>query len=95
MDVVVHHDIYPALSGPTGPFLLTNLLLDKLKASAPSRIINVSSRAHIRGTIDFDDLHSEKSYSRFYAYCQSKLANVLHANELAKKLKGKCYSFPF
>ena len=69
-------------------FLLTNLLLDLLKASAPSRIINVSSSGHTRGTIDFDGLRGERKYSGIAAYGQSKLANVLFANELARRLAG-------
>jgi len=60
-----------------GHFLLTNLLLDNLTRNAPSRIINVSSRAHLRGTIDFEDIDSHKSYSPEKGYSQSKLANVL------------------
>jgi len=71
-----------------GHFLLTNLLLDLLKKSAPSRIVVVSSRAHTRGQINFDDLNSEKSYSTMGAYAQSKLANVLFAKELSTKLQG-------
>ncbi|KAK0042292.1 retinol dehydrogenase 13 isoform X3 [Biomphalaria pfeifferi] len=71
-----------------GHFLLTNLLLDKLKASAPSRIIIVSSLAHTRGTINFDDLNSAKAYSKRGAYEQSKLANLLHQRELVKRLEG-------
>ncbi|XP_040206696.1 retinol dehydrogenase 13-like [Rana temporaria] len=72
-----------------GHFLLTNLLLDKMKNSGQSRIINVSSLAHIVGEIDFEDLHWEKKkYNTKAAYCQSKLANVLFTNELAKRLKG-------
>ncbi|XP_060558277.1 retinol dehydrogenase 12-like isoform X2 [Ruditapes philippinarum] len=71
-----------------GHFLFTNLLLDLLKKSAPSRIINVSSLAHERGTINFDDLNSEKSYSPAKAYSQSKLANVLFTRELSKRLQG-------
>jgi len=71
-----------------GHFLLTNLLLDRIIESAPSRIINVSSSLHQRGTIKFDDLQSEKSYGQIAAYSQSKLANVLFTRELAKKLKG-------
>ncbi|PSN43390.1 Retinol dehydrogenase 12 [Blattella germanica] len=71
-----------------GHFLLTNLLLDNLKASAPSRIINVSSIAHHRGEIKKDDLNSEKHYDGGDAYNQSKLANVLFTRELAKKLEG-------
>lgn len=71
-----------------GHFLLTNLLLDVLKKSAPSRIVNVSSLAHTRGAINVDDLNSEKSYSEADAYSQSKLANVLFTRELAKRLEG-------
>jgi len=71
-----------------GPFLFTNLLLDVLKASAPSRIVNVSSGAHSAGAIQFDDLQFEKKYSAFKAYCQSKLANVHFTTELARRLQG-------
>ncbi|KAK3865240.1 hypothetical protein Pcinc_029140 [Petrolisthes cinctipes] len=71
-----------------GHFLLTNLLLDKLKASAPSRIINVSSVAHTRGNINFDDLNSAQKYDEGEAYAQSKLANVLFNKELAERLAG-------
>ncbi|KAK7507085.1 hypothetical protein BaRGS_00001936, partial [Batillaria attramentaria] len=71
-----------------GHFLLTMLLLDKIKASAPSRIVNVSSLAHVRGQINFDDLNTAKSYDPGVAYAQSKLANVLFTRELAKKLDG-------
>jgi retinol dehydrogenase 14 len=69
-------------------FLLTNLLLDTLKASAPSRIVNVSSGDHASGTIDFDDLQKEKGYKGAKAYSQSKLANVLFTHELARRLEG-------
>src|SRR5918998_3575894 len=69
-------------------FLLTNLLLDVLKASSPSRIVNVSSGDHSNGTIDFDDLQGEKGYKGAKAYSQSKLANVLFTYELARKLEG-------
>ncbi|KAM3859557.1 retinol dehydrogenase 13-like [Diretmus argenteus] len=73
-----------------GHFLLTNLLLDKLKDSAPSRVINLSSLAHIVGEIDFSDLNWEKKkFDTKQAYCQSKLANVLFTRELAKRLEGK------
>lgn len=72
-----------------GHFLLTNLLLDTLKASAPSRIINVTSVAYCRGKINTEDFNSEKDYNPEKAYKQSKLANVLFTVELAKKLKGK------
>ncbi|XP_053314530.1 retinol dehydrogenase 13 [Spea bombifrons] len=72
-----------------GHFLLTNLLLEKLKKSGNSRIINVSSLAHVAGDIDFDDLNWEKKkYNTKAAYCQSKLANVLFTNELARRLQG-------
>lgn len=69
-------------------FLLTNLLLPLLKESAPSRIVNVSSIAHTRGTINTTDLNSERSYDAGDAYSQSKLANVLFTRELAKRLQG-------
>jgi NAD(P)-dependent dehydrogenase (short-subunit alcohol dehydrogenase family) len=71
-----------------GYFLLTHLLLDLLKESAPARIVNVSSGAHHRGSITFDDLQREKSYSAFPVYSQSKLANVLFTYELARRLEG-------
>ncbi|GLV36495.1 uncharacterized protein CBL_08008 [Carabus blaptoides fortunei] len=71
-----------------GHFLLTNLLLDKLKSSAPSRIINVSSIAHYRGNINTTDLNSEKEYDKASAYSQSKLANILFTKELAERLKA-------
>lgn len=71
-----------------GHFLLTNLLLERLKSSAPSRIVVLSSLAHIFGKIQKHDLNSEKSYSRFGAYGQSKLANILFTRKLAKLLKG-------
>ncbi|XP_060658301.1 retinol dehydrogenase 14-like isoform X1 [Drosophila nasuta] len=71
-----------------GHFLLTNLLLDLLKKSSPSRIVNVSSLIHSYGTINFDDLNSEKSYKPDTAYSQSKLANILFTRELAKRLEG-------
>jgi NAD(P)-dependent dehydrogenase (short-subunit alcohol dehydrogenase family) len=77
-----------------GHFLLTELLLDALKASAPSRIVNVSSMAHaglqgIYGDIDFDDLNFERrEYDPGQAYANSKLANILHALDLARRLKG-------
>ena len=69
-----------------GHFLLTNLLLDMLQRSQPSRIINVSSLAHTRGKIRFDDLQSEQEYSPGPAYARSKLANVLFTRELSKRL---------
>jgi len=69
-------------------FLLTMLLLDRIKASAPARIINVSSSAHMFGRIDFDDLMGEKKYNPMKAYGQAKLANLLFARELARRLAG-------
>ena len=73
-----------------GHFLLTNLLLEKLKESAPSRVINLASLAHIVGKMDFEDLNWEKKkFDTKQAYCQSKLANVLFTRELAKRLQGK------
>jgi NAD(P)-dependent dehydrogenase (short-subunit alcohol dehydrogenase family) len=69
-------------------FLLTNLLLERLKDSAPARVINVSSNAHLGGTIDFSDLEGNKRYSGWKAYGQSKLANILFTFELARLLEG-------
>ncbi|HYF76572.1 MAG TPA: SDR family oxidoreductase [Symbiobacteriaceae bacterium] len=71
-----------------GGFLLTNLLLDTIKASAPARIINVSSGAHVGARIHFDDLQAEKSFSAWRAYGQSKLANILFTVELTRRLEG-------
>ncbi|NNL85711.1 MAG: SDR family oxidoreductase [Myxococcales bacterium] len=77
-----------------GHFLLTELLLETLKNSAPSRIVCVSSVAHVGtkkqvGEIDLDDPHFERRpYDKVMAYAQSKLANVLHAQELARRLEG-------
>lgn len=71
-----------------GHFLLTNLLLDTLKASAPSRIVVLSSMAHVWGAIDRADLNGEKDYRKFRAYSQSKLANVLFVRELSRRLAG-------
>jgi NAD(P)-dependent dehydrogenase (short-subunit alcohol dehydrogenase family) len=68
-------------------FLLTNLLLDTIKASAPARIINVSSDAHASGKIEFDNLQGERNYSPS-AYDNSKLANILFTMELARHLEG-------
>lgn len=70
------------------PFLLTSLLLPTLKASAPSRIISVSSVAHSWGKINFADLHTEKGYGSMKAYGQAKLALILFTYELARRLAG-------
>ncbi|XP_068180716.1 retinol dehydrogenase 12 [Antennarius striatus] len=72
-----------------GHFLLTNLLVPKLKSSAPSRVVTVSSIAHRGGRIHFDDPFSERRpYSSLESYRQSKLANVLFTRELAHRLRG-------
>jgi NAD(P)-dependent dehydrogenase (short-subunit alcohol dehydrogenase family) len=70
------------------PFLLTDLLLDRLKASAPARIVTVSSGVQAQGRLDFDDLQGERGYSGRKAYNQSKLANVVFTYELARHLHG-------
>jgi NAD(P)-dependent dehydrogenase (short-subunit alcohol dehydrogenase family) len=70
------------------PFLLTNLLLEKLEASAPARIVNVSSDSHQAGYIKLEDLQSEKQYKFMRSYGQSKLALVLFTYELARRLQG-------
>ncbi|MGD8759443.1 MAG: SDR family oxidoreductase [Anaerolineales bacterium] len=70
------------------PFLLTHLLLDIIKASAPARIVNVASGGHRRKVLDFDDLQSRKGYSPMRVYGKSKLANMLFTYELAHRLKG-------
>ena len=71
-----------------GYFLLTNLLLDLLVRSAPARIVTVASVGHRRGTLDFDDLGYERGYAIMKAYTRSKLANVLFADALARRLAG-------
>lgn len=71
-----------------GPFLLTNLLLYKLKQSAPSRIINVSSIIHTWGKLDLDNMRAEKYFKTQEIYFNSKLANVLFTRELARRLQG-------
>ena len=69
-------------------FLLTNLLLERLRASAPARVVNVSSDAHKFGTLDFDDLGNERNYRAMRVYGQSKLANILFTAELARRCAG-------
>jgi len=73
-----------------GPFLLTQLLLERLKASAPARIVNVASTAHkaARRGLDFDDLQSLKHYRGMEVYSRSKLANIYVTTELARRLQG-------
>jgi NAD(P)-dependent dehydrogenase (short-subunit alcohol dehydrogenase family) len=71
-----------------GHYLLTRLLLDRLEASTPSRVVVVASVAHQRGRLNFDDLHHELRYTGMGAYGASKLANVLFAQELARRLQG-------
>jgi len=71
-----------------GYFLLTDLLLDRIKASAPARIVNVSSMAHSRGAINFDDLQAEQKFGGMDVYSSSKLANILFTTELARRLNG-------
>jgi NAD(P)-dependent dehydrogenase (short-subunit alcohol dehydrogenase family) len=70
------------------PFLLTNLLLDRLTQASAARVVTVSSNAQALGHIDFDDLQGETSFSGARAYNQSKLANVMFAYELARRLRG-------
>jgi NAD(P)-dependent dehydrogenase (short-subunit alcohol dehydrogenase family) len=70
------------------PFLLTNLLLDRLKNSAPARIVNVSSESHQSGYIKMIDLQAEDDYKTMNAYAQSKLALVMFTYELARRLQG-------
>jgi NAD(P)-dependent dehydrogenase (short-subunit alcohol dehydrogenase family) len=73
-----------------GHMLLTELLLDRMKASAPARILVLSSDAHqgARQGLDFDDLMAERKYSGWMVYCRSKLANILYTRALAKRLEG-------
>jgi len=71
-----------------GPFLLTELLLERIKQSAPARIVNVSSTAHNGSKIDFDDLQSKNGYRGMKVYGESKLANIYFTTELARRLEG-------
>jgi NAD(P)-dependent dehydrogenase (short-subunit alcohol dehydrogenase family) len=70
------------------PFLLTNLLLDRLRRSAPARVVTTSSVAHTGGLLDLDDLDGERRWSSMGAYSSSKLANILFTRELARRLEG-------
>jgi NAD(P)-dependent dehydrogenase (short-subunit alcohol dehydrogenase family) len=69
-------------------FLLTNLVLDTLKTSAPARVVNVASGAHLGAVLDFDNLQGEKRYRGMQVYGRSKLANLLFTYELARRLEG-------
>lgn len=71
------------------PFVLVRGLLGLLRQSAPARVVVVASGAHRRGTIDFDDLQAERGYGGWRAYSQSKLANVLFARELARRVPAR------
>ena len=71
-----------------GPFLLTHLLLDLLKASAPSRVINLSSKLHSMAKIEFDNLQAEKKFGAFKTYSMSKLAHLMFSYSLAQRLEG-------
>jgi len=70
------------------PFLLTTLLLDRLKASAPARIITTASGAHQGASVPFDDINAERGYRSFGRYGETKLANILFTAELARRLEG-------
>lgn len=70
------------------PFLLTTLLLERLKSSAPARIITTASDAHQGARIPFDDLNAERAYRGFGRYKETKLANILFTRELARRLQG-------
>jgi retinol dehydrogenase 14 len=70
------------------PFLLTNLLLGKLTASAPARVITVTSDAHTAAKLDLDDLHLEREWDSWRSYSNSKLANILFTRELARRTAG-------
>jgi NAD(P)-dependent dehydrogenase (short-subunit alcohol dehydrogenase family) len=71
-----------------GYFLLTNLLLDVLAKSAPSRVVSVSSRAHSGAKVRWDDVQMKSGWSAMGSYSQSKLCNILFTRELAKRLQG-------
>jgi len=73
-----------------GHFVLTELLLERIKESAPARIVNVASTAHkgARKGLDFDDLQSKRNYSGMQVYSKSKLANIYFTTELARRLQG-------
>ena len=70
------------------PFLLTNLLIERLEQSAPSRVITVSSEAQRWGNVDFEDMQSRRKYRGFPVYGMTKLANIMFTYELAERLSG-------
>jgi NAD(P)-dependent dehydrogenase (short-subunit alcohol dehydrogenase family) len=70
------------------PFLLTNLLLPKLTASAPARVITVTSDAHTAARLDLGDVNLERAWDSWRSYANSKLANILFTRELARRLNG-------
>src|SRR6185503_442462 len=70
------------------PFLLTTLLLDRLKEGAPARVVTTASAAHQGARITFEDLNAARSYRSFERYGQTKLANILFTRELARRLEG-------
>ena len=79
---------HPVAGSRLAPFLLTDLLLDRLREGAGARVVTVSSAAQSMGTIDFADLQGERDYNGQRAYNQSKLANVMFTYELARRLAG-------
>jgi len=90
MDRITTKDGYEATfaTNHLAYFLLTDLLLPALRRAPHARVVNVASEAHKRGGMRWDDLMGERRYSGFFAYCQSKLANILFTAELAKRLEG-------
>lgn len=80
MQLVVNH---------LAPFLLSNLLVERLLASAPARVVTVSSNVHTSGRIDLEDLQSERDYSPNKVYANTKLMNVLFSNEFARRFQGR------
>ncbi len=71
------------------PFLLTHLLLDRLTAAAPARVVNVSSAMQANGKLAFDDLQGERRYSGMAAYAQAKLALIMFTYELARRVQAE------
>jgi len=79
-----------------GHFLLTNLLLEKLKSSAPSRVVVVASEAHeVNAALNWDDLQTSRGWTWYKAYGRSKTANILFATHLAKILEGETILNPY